>query len=243
MPTSPWTPPDPDSWKPENTAAASSPESARRLEELAARLDASSARYAAEKAARKAAGFDYNAFIAGGRAWSWSRDGLEFSLARHPDFKHWRGYVRFPNRPLKEPGYRGIVTYVPVHGGVTWAEDSPDGSFVYGFDCNHAWDRKDGTLQGHAERMRKFIRTRNLADPEGTPIRRTRKWLTAQCESMAAGIRVAVRFEDAYIAAAGDSQQRALILDQYRAYLRTEGLGTVAQEPVGVMLNLLSGQL
>lgn len=46
------------------------------------------------------------------------------------------GYVRFPKRPTIEQGYGGILTYVPVHGGITYAEES-EGGIAYGFDTAH----------------------------------------------------------------------------------------------------------
>lgn len=46
------------------------------------------------------------------------------------------GYIVFPKRPVKEKGYDGILTYVPVHGGITYAHEDELG-MVYGFDTLH----------------------------------------------------------------------------------------------------------
>jgi len=72
---------------------------------------------------------------------------------------HLCGYVRFPERPVKERTYHGILTYVPVHGGITYA-DQKDGGMVYGFDCGHAGDEerpetKDPEWVGVRERLNK----------------------------------------------------------------------------------------
>lgn len=52
---------------------------------------------------------------------------------------HLCGYVQMPTaKPFQEPSYYGFLTYVPVHGGITYAE-AP----VYGFDCAHVDDTSD----------------------------------------------------------------------------------------------------
>jgi hypothetical protein len=53
--SNPWTPPDPDAWKPKKSAAASSPESERRLEELQKLTEEMNARHNAEHAPGKEA--------------------------------------------------------------------------------------------------------------------------------------------------------------------------------------------
>lgn len=55
--------------------------------------------------------------------------GYEYWIVPH---KGLNGYVVFKERPVKEVGYCGILTYVPVHGGITYADDG-----VYGFDVGH----------------------------------------------------------------------------------------------------------
>lgn len=51
----------------------------------------------------------------------------------------YNGYIVFPKRPVKEAGMMGIISYVQVHGGISYAEAEPDGSMVYGFDTRHAY--------------------------------------------------------------------------------------------------------
>lgn len=48
----------------------------------------------------------------------------------------YNGYIIFPERPVLEEESKGILTYVPVHGGITYAEQKSDG-MVYGFDTLH----------------------------------------------------------------------------------------------------------
>ena len=48
----------------------------------------------------------------------------------------YNGYVVFPKRPVKQREYEGILNYVPVHGGITYANYDKLG-MVYGFDTNH----------------------------------------------------------------------------------------------------------
>jgi hypothetical protein len=87
-------------------------------------------------------------------------------------YPHYNGYCTFKHRPLKQPGYHGIVEWVPVHGGITYAEKTRWG-YTYGFDTAHAGD------EGRTE----------LRDPA---------WLTAECEKMAQGILAAAKYEKLY---------------------------------------------
>ncbi|MBA7690247.1 hypothetical protein ES703_98771 [subsurface metagenome] len=92
----------------------------------------------------------------------------------------YNGYIHFKKRPATERGYQGILTYVPVHGGITLAR--PDGKItfsilplfmakpylgiIYGFDTGHcdsekypradkAWVKKQiGLMQGGILRAR-----------------------------------------------------------------------------------------
>lgn len=52
------------------------------------------------------------------------------------------GYIHFKRRPLIEEGYCGIATYVPVHGGITYAREDDTG-IVYGFDTLHCDSEKE----------------------------------------------------------------------------------------------------
>jgi len=57
------------------------------------------------------------------------------------------GYIVFPKRPTIEESYNGILIYVPVHGGITYAEQCSLG-MVYGFDTAHC-DSKDYPINDH----------------------------------------------------------------------------------------------
>ena len=52
------------------------------------------------------------------------------------------GYATFNERPLEHYGFDGVIEYVPVHGGVTYARSNTDGR-VYGFHCDHPGDDQD----------------------------------------------------------------------------------------------------
>lgn len=134
------------------------------------------------------------------------------------------GYVRFPKRPVKEAGYGGIMRYVPVHGGITYAEEDPDGSMVYGFDCNHATDQ--GLLIPGEKRI---IWTEDLA--------------AAECEKMIVGIVVAAEFEEPYLKAPTQNA-RAKVLDMYHEELRRLfGHDFEVTDNLGAMISVLTGNL
>ena len=147
---------------------------------------------------------------------TWEREGVTFSIAQMP-LGHYCGYCRFPKRPTIEEGYDGILAYVPVHGGLTYAESDADGTMVYGFDCAHSGDDEN---------------------PERSDI----DWLTAECERMAVGIAVAAEFEEAYLLAR-DGETRAATLDAYHDKMRETGAEFVLADNFGAMINVLCGQL
>ena len=64
-------------------------------------------------------------------------DGHEYWIIPAPSEGSLNGYVVFKKRPTIETGYDGILTYVPVHGGITFACEQKDGTMVYGFDTLH----------------------------------------------------------------------------------------------------------
>ena len=101
-------------------------------------------------------------------------DGLEYCVLRGPA-EGLNGYVCFPSRPVRETGYSGILTYVPVHGGITFATDMDEGKFVYGFDTAHCDSDKF---------------------PRDTP-----EWIVEQINIMVAGIKRAVEVEEQYLLA------------------------------------------
>ncbi|MEN6426082.1 MAG: hypothetical protein ABFE13_12005 [Phycisphaerales bacterium] len=154
---------------------------------------------------------------------SWEHDGLKFTVLfvdMHygPHGGHYCGYVRFPKRPVREPGYEGIIAYVPVHGGVTYDHQDEDGSMVYGFDCGHY-------------------------DDDNNPDLRNPKWLHDECERMAVAILLAAKYERRYLRNTTNAG-KAKALDEYHDELRkTWGREVNSTEGFGVMINLLSGRL
>ena len=151
--------------------------------------------------------------------------GVQYSVVRceHSDISlrydlrggHYCGYCRFVERPLVEPGDKGIATYVPVHWGITWAQGDEDG-MVYGFDCNHHGDSENPQVE----------------DIE---------WVKAECERMARGILLAAEYEEEYLTSEGDA--RGEVLDRYIAQCREENMDLKFNENFGVMINLLAGEL
>lgn len=115
-------------------------------------------------------------------------EGVEYLIVPSPCMKQGlsglNGYVIFPERPVKEDGYSGIVTYVPVHGGITLAQESDHG-FIYGFDTGHYGSELKPRM-----------------DPE---------WIKRQCAIMIKGLRMAAELEDDYLAAGGDNEKKSLI--------------------------------
>jgi hypothetical protein len=128
---------------------------------------------------------------------TWKRDGLSFSIVRHDSGRHFCGYVRFSARPVIEDGCRGVLSYVPVHGGITYAHQD-DAGMVYGFDCAHAGDDEDP-------------RVADLA------------WLRAECERMGLAIQEAAKIEADYLRNDGHNEERAAILDAYRKRMGEAG--------------------
>ena len=156
----------------------------------------------------------------------WEKDGITYSIVKsgmghycgHARFMgHYCGYARFKERPLKEKEYDGIVTYVPVHGGITFARQDERG-FTYGFDCAHAGD-------------------------EYRPELKDIEWLKKECEKMAIGIKVAKEFEDRYLLAE-NNEKKAEIIDEYHAKLKEKhGIEFKLKDNFEAMLNALFGKL
>ena len=117
----------------------------------------------------------------------WEHSSMKFYLVPPSDWpQHYCGYVRFENRPVIEPTYHGIMTYVPVHGGITFANQDEDGSMIYGFDCGHAGD-------------------------DERPELRDEEWLGEECFRMGRAIQIAAKYEGAYLATEG-SKERAEVI-------------------------------
>lgn len=142
----------------------------------------------------------------------WERDGLKFSVVQNHALC---GYVRFPTRPVAEDGYHGILDYVPVHGGITYAHEDAEG-MVYGFDCGHADDDEDPRMQDVS-------------------------WVKGEAERLGMAIREAAKIESDYLRNDGNNDARAAILDEYRARMTASGCDEGFN--MGVSLRLLSGRL
>jgi hypothetical protein len=170
-------------------------------------------------------------------AWvCWSKGELRFFLTESPvwlDYQHMKlthpemyarmtractfgrfnGYVRFPKLPVVAPGIRGILSYVPVHGGITFCQQWWDDSVTYGFDTGHAISSDNREI---------------IDDME---------WMMTEAESLARGIQIAARFERFYLNAGDDIKRKARVLDRMGRFLPLEDL------TMSVMLNLLAGEL
>lgn len=96
------------------------------------------------------------------------------------------GYAVFPKRPVLESGYSGVLTYVPVHGGITYAEEDEIG-MVYGFDTGHF-------------------------DSDSKP-RYDPAWIKKQLAVMIQGIRVAAEVEQEYLTTT-DNEVKAQLCDR-----------------------------
>jgi hypothetical protein len=153
-------------------------------------------------------------------ATTWEQAGLTFVVNETtlgPDHRHYCGYVRFPKRPLKEKGYKGIVRFVPVHGGVTFAEKDRDGSMVYGFDCAH---------NGDDER------------PECKDL----EWLKAETERLGVSLAIASRYEKE-LARVKTKEAKLGIIMAYHLELHNLGIEFDAQENLLAMLAFATGDL
>jgi hypothetical protein len=148
---------------------------------------------------------------------TWERDVATFSISRHERLGHFCGYVRFPRRPVSEPGYDGLLVYVPVHGGLTYASEADDGTMVYGFDCNHADDDHD-------------------------PKTRDMEWLRAECHRMATAISIAAGYEEEYLLAR-DNTAKAAVIEAYHERLKAEQIDFTLTDNLGAMISVLTGEL
>ena len=125
---------------------------------------------------------------------------MEFSLVRRNGIlgNYWCGYVSFPKRPVIEQGYEGILTYVPVHGGITFATEYKNG-MTYGFDCGHYKDANNLDLQ-------------NIA------------YLADECIRMALAIKMAAKYEKRYLKCKDDNGKKVKIIEKYHLRLLKENL-------------------
>lgn len=63
-------------------------------------------------------------------------NGYKYYMCNAPHSDAINGYIVFPKKPVREDGYKGILSYVPVHGGITFCEHDV-GQSIYGFDTVH----------------------------------------------------------------------------------------------------------
>lgn len=145
---------------------------------------------------------------------TWDYNSIGCSIVSQ-DTGHYCGYARFKTRPLIEPGYNGIATYVPVHGGITYAVQQDEG-FVYGFDCAHF----------------------------DSPSNPTMDWLRQQTELMAQAICLAAESYEHQYLACNDNECKSAVLEAFHQRMIADGLiGTDEVLNFGTMLNILSGRL
>jgi hypothetical protein len=135
---------------------------------------------------------------------------------------HYCGYVRFKERPFREKGYDGILTYVPVHGGITYADQDKQG-MVYGFNCAHCGDYT-GPVYEQA--------------PEGYKVWQE-DMVIAETEKLAKGLLAAVKFEKRYLTNISN-KGKAKVIDEYHKEL---GEKFNVGDNFGASLKLLSGRL
>ncbi len=144
---------------------------------------------------------------------TWQKGDATFSIWFCRD--HYCGYVRYPKRFTIESGYDGFLTYVPVHGGLTYTKEDTNGSIVYGFDCAHC-------------------------DDGGNPLCRDLDWLTAECERMDTALRLAPEYEKRYLVAA-TNKDKAAIIEEYHAALTNQGIVFDLRDNLGAMINVVVG--
>lgn len=148
----------------------------------------------------------------------WVKDDVKYTIKQVSwGPQHYCGYCTFPKRFAVEGGYDGILTYVPVHGGITYADESDD-SMTYGFDCGHC-------------------------DDENNPQLRDIEWLKGECERMASAIKIAAEYEPEYLLAK-TNKEKARILEEYHKKTETElGAEFDIKDNFGTMIRLLCGEL
>ena len=152
---------------------------------------------------------------------SWSEEDLIFSVVLHHELGHYCGYVRFPKKPVREEGYHGILTYVPVHGGITYAEQGKDGSMVYGFDCAHSGDWCSCHQMGHKWTLQE---------------------VREEIKKMAVSIQLIAKYERRYLRNI-TPKGKAKVIDEYHEELKKQNIAFDLQDNFGAMLNLLAGQI
>lgn len=165
--------------------------------------------------------------------------GVKLIIVKHDTIDHYCGYAVFPSRPSREEGYNGLLTYVPVHGGITYATQREDGTMAYGFDCGHAGDDTNPDLRSLPWLLAECGRMA-LSITEATIDRRS--WWLRIWQRLRYG-RAEWSIEDRYLATE-DSEERAGIIDEYHKVLREKhGIGFELQDNFGAMIGCLAGRL
>lgn len=121
----------------------------------------------------------------------WQDGGLTYSILNCRG-SHYCGYVRLKKRLVKyeSPHYNGIYSYIPVHGGITFASEDEQG-VIYGFDCAHSGDEKDP-------------KTKDI------------DWLKKQCVILGEALLISNKYRVRYIRAL-TNKTKGKVLDEFRA--------------------------
>jgi hypothetical protein len=152
---------------------------------------------------------------------TWTKGNLKLKILWVRD--HYCGYVTFPKRLFREQGYNGFLVYVPVHGGITFAEQEKDGSMTYGFDCAHAGDYT-GPVYEIALKGDKIWQE---------------DMVIVETEKLAKGLQLAQKYELRYLRNISN-KGKAKVIDEYHKEL---GEPFDMKDNFGVMLNLLGGKI
>jgi len=105
--------------------------------------------------------------------------------------KWWNGYCRFKESPTMSKSICGLLAFVPVYGGLNYAEADEDNSITFGFSTNSGmmWD------------VHEYSKTNDLA------------WLKKECCIMAKAIKIASRHEEDYAFAANGQARMKIVVD------------------------------
>lgn len=129
---------------------------------------------------------------------------------------HYCGYCRLP-RMFAESGYGGLLRYVPVHGGITYAEQSENGQMVYGFDCAHYGDETNPRWWDYMNILK-------------------------EARKMEFAIWIATFFELFYLLPLG-TKWKAHVIDAYLQACRWFGIYFDLRDNFGAMIAVLCGDL
>lgn len=134
-----------------------------------------------------------------------------------PQVEQFNGYCRFKRKPVYERGYDGILNYVPVHGGITFALHQ-FGVSTYGFDTAHAGDDEN-------------------------PLCKNIEWVEHQALVMAESVRIAALYERDYLKF-NDRYARAEVIDRYHRHVRRAiGQPFELMNNFGAMINAITGKI